>query len=107
MNATTLKRWLWIGTAVLAVLWTLLTWGAYALIAFAGDALSGGAGFLSAWPDAQYWLSWSVRLAEQFGVVFLVIAWAIGLFLLLVAAWVGARFGTRFLTNLRDSLDAR
>jgi hypothetical protein len=107
MMATTMTRWLWIGTGFTALIWTLMTWGAYALLTVAGDAISGGVGVLGAWPDVEYWLSWSMRLAEQFGIVILVVTWAIGLLLLLILAWVAGRVGTRLLGEVRDSRDAR
>ncbi len=94
MNALAFRKWLWIGAGVGALLWTLLTWGAYVLVALTGDALSGGANSLAGYPEAQYWLGWSVRIAEQFGVVLLVIVWSLGMLLLAAGAWVVSRFVT-------------
>jgi hypothetical protein len=103
MNARAFRRWLWIGAGAGALVWTLLTWSAYVLVAFTGDAFSGGANWFAGYPEAQYWLGWSVRIAEQFGVALLVTAWSLGMLLLAAGAWVVSRL----LTVAQRTFDAR
>lgn len=103
MNAVSVRKWLWIGAGVGALLWTLLTWGASVLVALTGDALSGSANWFAGYPEARYWLAWSVRIAEQFGVVLLVFAWSLGMLLLAAGAWVVSRL----LTVSDRTFDAR
>jgi hypothetical protein len=66
MNETLVRRWIWIGAIVSAVAWSLLTVGAYALIALMGNAAGLAGGYLAA-------------LAERLGVVVLVATWAVGM----------------------------
>lgn len=74
-------------------IWSLLTWGAYALVTGAGGFLVANADVLGG-ADVQYWVQWTLRLLEQFGVVLLWIVWAVGAVLLLGLAAVGAKAAT-------------
>jgi hypothetical protein len=89
-----MKRLFWILTAGAIVLWSLLTWGTYALVTGAGDFLVANADLLGGGTDVQYWLQWSLRLLEQFGVVLLWIVWAVGAVLLVATAAIGTKAAT-------------
>lgn len=87
-----MNKLIWgLAIAALAV-WSLLSWGTYALVTGGGTWLASNAGLLALQPDWQYWLQWSVRLVEQFGVVLLWIVWGLGAVTVLVGAWLGTRF---------------
>jgi hypothetical protein len=89
-----MKKLYW-GLALGAVvLWSLLTWGTYALVTGAGGFLVANAELLGGGADVQYWLQWSLRLVEQFGIVLLWIVWATGALVLVAAAAVGAKAAT-------------
>lgn len=85
------SRAVWIAAFAGIGLWSLLTWGTYALVTGAGDFLTSNADLLGSGAQLQYWLQWSLRLVEQFGVVLLWLVWAVGTLLLVGAAAVGGR----------------
>ena len=39
----------------------------YLLVAVTGDALGAGANWFAGYPEMEYWLGWSIRMAERFG----------------------------------------
>jgi hypothetical protein len=88
---TQVKRALWIASFAGIAVWSLLTWGTYALVTGTGDFLVANAELLGGGAELQYWMQWTLRLVEQFGVVLLWIVWAIGTVLLLGAAAVGGK----------------
>lgn len=89
-----MKKLYW-GLALGAIaLWSLLTWGTYALVTGAGGLLVANADLLGGGADLQYWVQWSLRLLEQFGIVLLWIVWATGALVLVAAAAVGAKAAT-------------
>ncbi|HEU4530188.1 MAG TPA: hypothetical protein VFR59_03350 [Steroidobacteraceae bacterium] len=91
----------------------MLTWGVYAVLLQAGDALDGGGDWLAAAPFAQSWFEahpqaqsafeWLVRLVEQLGAVLLALIWSAGIVLLAVGAWTASLV----LTKAQGMLDAR
>jgi hypothetical protein len=89
-----MKKLIW-GLALAGLaFWSLLTWGTYALVVHGGDWLAGNADLLALAPDWQYWLQWSLRLVQQFGVVLLWLVWGAGAVALLAGAWLVARLAT-------------
>jgi hypothetical protein len=86
-----LRKIVWALALFAFATWSLLTWGTYALVTGGGDWLAANADLLALAPEWQYWLQWSLRLVEQFGVVLLWIVWGLGSIAILAAAWVTAR----------------
>lgn len=86
-----MKRLFWVLALGGLAVWSLFTWGAYALVTGAGDFLVANADLLGAGAEVQTWVQWSLRALEQFGVVLLWIVWATGALLLLAAAAAGAK----------------
>lgn len=91
MNASLARAWIWIATSVVAALWTLLVWGAHALVAATGDLLSVGIGQLDAWPEIEQWLAPLAGWIEPLGQFAIVTVWALGLGVLSLLAWAGLR----------------
>ena len=86
-----MKKIVWgLGIAGFA-LWSLLTWGTYALVTGAGDFFVANADLFAAWPEWQYWLQWSMRLVEGFGIVLLWIVWGVGALCILAGTWLVGR----------------
>jgi hypothetical protein len=86
-----MNRAIWALALVAVVLWSLFSWGSYALVTGGSDWLGANAGLLGLQADAQHWLQWSLRLVEQFGVVLLWIVWSVGAATTLIGAWVATR----------------
>jgi hypothetical protein len=74
---------------LLLALWTLLAWGAQALLGAGGELLAMGTPWLAAYPEAMYWLRGSFGLIERFGSVFLWILWGLGTLAIVLSAWLG------------------
>jgi hypothetical protein len=86
-----MNRLIW-GLAVAGVaFWSLFSWGTYALVTGGSEWISANTGLLGLQAEAQYWLQWSLRLVEQFGVVLLWIVWGFGTVAVLAGAWVTTR----------------
>jgi hypothetical protein len=90
-----MKRWLWIGTSLLAVLWSLLAWGTYALIDAVGGLAARNADWATGHPETVVWLSWLANLATGLGLIGVVAVWAIGLIAIAtivpLLSWLGRR----------------
>ena len=86
-----MTRLIWVLALAAVVLWSLFSWGSYALVTGGGEWLSANAGLLGLQAESQYWLQWSLRLVEQFGVALLWIVWGFGTAAVLVGAWVATR----------------
>jgi hypothetical protein len=86
-----MQRLIWTLALVAVALWSLFSWGTYALVTGGGDWLAANASLLGLQAEAQYWLQWSLRLVAQFGVVLLWIVWGTGTVAVLAGAWVAAR----------------
>lgn len=86
-----MNRLFWALALGAIALWSLLTWGTYALVTGAGGFLVANADLLGGGADVQYWVQWTLRLLEQFGIVLLWIIWAIGALALVAAAAVGVK----------------
>jgi hypothetical protein len=85
------KKIVWgLGLTALA-LWSLLTWGTYALVTGAGDFVAANADLVAAWPEWQYWLQWSLRLVEAFGVALLWAIWGVGALFIVGGTWLVGR----------------
>ena len=89
-----MTRLIWVLALVAVAVWSLLSWGSYALVTGGSDWLTANADLLAPFglqAEGQYWLQWSLRLVERFGVVLLWIVWGIGTVAVLVGAWAAAR----------------
>lgn len=88
-----MTRLIWALALVAVALWSLFSWGSYALVTAGGDWLTANADLLAPLglqAEGQYWLQWSLRLVEQFGVVLLWIVWGAGTAAVLLGAWLAA-----------------
>src|SRR5512147_2197358 len=86
-----MNRLIWALALVAVALWSLFSWGGYALVTGGGAWLGANADLLGLQAEGQYWLQWSLRLVEQFGVVLLWIVWAAGTATVLLGAWLTTR----------------
>lgn len=91
MKASLIRAWIWVATSVVAALWTLLVWGAHALVVSTGDLMSGGIGQLDAWPEIEQWVAPLAGWIEPLGQIAIVAVWTLGLGVLSLLAWAGLR----------------
>ena len=90
-NPRALQKWLYVLAAALGAVWTLMMWGAYALLGFSDEALSAAGRFFTIDAQVLGWLSAFVGGAEQLGAAVVLIVWMIGVALLLLGTWLGRR----------------
>lgn len=84
------------GLAVLvAILWSLVAWGSYALIGRVGGFAAQNADAFTEHPEAVVWLSWAASVLTSVGLAGVVVAWLAGLALLLVAPALVGRLARR------------
>lgn len=91
MKTPLIRAWIWIAAAVVAGLWTLLVWGAHALVASAGAQIFDGIGQLDAWPEIEQWVAPLAGGIEPLGQIVMVVVWTLGLGMLSLLAWAGLR----------------
>lgn len=92
-----MRKLIWIFGIILALLWSAICFGAYALIDVAARAAEHGAEWSGGFaPEWQYWTQWAVRLAEGMGGVVVWIAWAFGTLFILGGTWAMTALARRF-----------
>ena len=91
MKTRAARKWVWAGAVIVALLWTLVTWGAHALVLATGELLAGSVGLLDVYPDIEHWLTSLPGWVEPLGVAIVITAWTLGLIVLAVATWIGLR----------------
>lgn len=90
-----MKRFVWLIGVGLAVLWTLFSIGAYALVSAGGDWLILQSDQVTSDPESVVWIAWTLDFVQDFGVFLLIVLWAV-----VVAVILG-------LTSLANRLLAR
>lgn len=74
-----MSKWVKILIAGAAVVWSLLAWGVYALVAALGDFLARNADWATGHPETVVWLAWLSHAATSLGLFGVVVVWLIGL----------------------------
>lgn len=90
-----MRRMAWGIALVVAFLWSLLAWAAYALVGWVGNVAVAHADWVTAHPDALSWLAWVGGMLTGVGLVGVVILWLLGVVLILAAPVVLRLFGRR------------
>lgn len=85
------RRTFWLLALGGVAFWSLLTWGAYALVTSTSDVLVANADLVGGGAELQFWLQWSLRLLEGFGVAIVWAIWAIGAITLVGSAAIGSK----------------
>jgi len=84
------------GLAVLAaILWSLVAWGSYALIGWVGGFAAVNADAFTGHPELATWVSWAASVLTSVGLAGVVVAWLVGLALLLLAPALVGRLARR------------
>lgn len=90
-----MKRWLWIAGTALAVVWSLLAWGTYAVVGAIGRLIADNADWASGHPETVVWLSWLANLATSLGLAGVVTVWAVGIIAIVIVALLLSRLRQR------------
>ena len=98
-----MKSLIWILTAAVIGLWSLLAWITHGLVSVAGNLVANNADHLPADPLLIEWASWLASAGTGVGEWLVVAVWAFVSLVLLALGFVATRLVPRF----RQSLPAR
>lgn len=91
-----MKTIIWIITAIVTGLWSLLAWFAHGLVGVAGSLIAANADIVPVDPLLVEWASWLASAGTGIGEWLVVIVWAVGSLLLLAAGFAATRLLPRF-----------
>jgi hypothetical protein len=87
-----MKTLIWLATAALAAVWSLVCWGAHALIGYGGSLAARNADVVPYLPPELIEMaSWLAVAGTNVGEWLVVAVWAIGMAILLALAAIGRR----------------
>lgn len=69
-------------TFVAVALWSLVLWGAYAIVSFGGDLLYRNADQVSDSAETVEWVAWLLSLTQGIGLVAILVVWGLGVLLI-------------------------
>ena len=98
-----MKTLIWIATAVLLGLWSLVAWITHGLVSVAGNLVANNADIIPADPLLIEWASWLASAGTGVGEWLVVAVWAFVSLILLAVGFVATRLVPRF----RQGLPAR
>ena len=98
-----MKNLIWILTAAIIGLWSLLAWITHGLVSVAGNLVANNADLLPADPLLIEWASWLASAGTGVGEWLVVAVWALVSLVLLALGFIA----TRLLPRFRQSLPAR
>jgi hypothetical protein len=98
-----MKTLIWIATAVVLGLWSLLAWITHGLVSVAGNLVANNADIIPADPLLIEWASWLASAGTGVGEWLVVAVWAFVSLILLAVGFVATKLVPRF----RQSLPAR
>jgi hypothetical protein len=88
-----MKTLIWIVTAAIAATWSLLCWGAHALIGYGGTLAATNADIVPYLPPEMIELaSWLAVIGTNVGEWLVVAVWAVGVIVVLALGGIFARF---------------
>lgn len=96
-----MKTLIWILTAVVLGLWSLLAWITHGLVSVAGNLVASNADLLPADPLLIEWASWLASAGTGVGEWLVVAVWAFVSLILLALGYVATRLVPRFGTPAR------
>lgn len=95
-----MKTLIWIATAVLLGLWSLLAWITHGLVSVAGNLVASNADIIPADPLLVEWASWLASAGTGVGEWLVIIIWALVSAVLLAVGFVATRLVPRFNNRL-------
>jgi hypothetical protein len=91
-----MKTLIWIATAVVVGLWSLVAWIAHGLVSVAGNLVANNADWLPADPLLIEWASWLASTGTGVGEWLVVAVWALVSAVVLALGFVATRLVPRF-----------
>ena len=98
-----MKNLIWILTAAIIGLWSLLAWITHGLVSVAGNLVANNADLLPADPLLIEWASWLASAGTGVGEWLVIAVWAVVSLVLLALGFIGTKLVPRF----KQSLAAR
>jgi hypothetical protein len=95
-----MKTLIWIGTAILVGLWSLIAWAAYALVGASGSILATNADIIPVDPELIEWASWLAVLGADVGSWLVIAIWGVVTAVMLAGAFIV----TKLLPNVKTAL---
>lgn len=74
-------------TTIALAVWTLLLWGAHALVSVGGDAAYRNADRISDDPNTVETLAWALNLTQDVGLIAIIIVWGLGALVMAVVGY--------------------
>jgi hypothetical protein len=85
------KKLVWLLAAVAAALWSLMAWGAHALLGLGGNAISSNVDIVPVDPEIVEWLSWVSIFGANVGEWLVVAIWVVGMIAILGLGFIAAK----------------
>ena len=92
----TLRRVVWTVAVVALLAWSLLAYGAHALLVGGAAFLQTQLDWFAGYPAIEPWLESGIGLTEGLSVAITWIVWSVGTFCILLGAWLLPKAFTRF-----------
>lgn len=96
-----MKTLIWIATAVVLGLWSLVAWITHGLIGVAGSLVASNADIVPADPLLIEWASWLASAGTGVGEWLVVIVWGFVSLVILALGFVGTKLVPRFKSGLQ------
>jgi hypothetical protein len=95
-----MKNLIWIATAIVVGLWSLLAWITHGLVSVAGSLVANNADLLPADPLLIEWASWLASAGTGVGEWLVIAVWAFVSLILLAIGFVATQLVPRFKASL-------
>jgi hypothetical protein len=86
-----MKTLIWILTAGVLGLWSLIAWGVHALVSLGGNAVANNADWIPLEPEAIEWASWLAAFGTDIGGWLVIGVWAIVSAVILALGFLGTK----------------
>lgn len=96
-----MKTLIWIATAVVIGLWSLVAWITHGLVGVAGSLVANNADVIPADPLLIEWASWLASAGTGVGEWLVIIVWGFVSLVILALGFVGTKLVPRFRSGLQ------
>jgi len=96
-----MKTLIWIATAIVVGLWSLVAWITHGLVGVAGNLVANNADIIPADPLLVEWASWLASAGTGVGEWLVFLVWAFVSLVILALGFVGTKLVPRFQSGLQ------
>ena len=96
-----MRSLIWVATATIIALWSLLAWLAHGLVSVGGAFLATNADIIPTDPQLVEWASWLASAGTGIGEWLVIALWAVVSLVLLALGYVATRLVPRFRSKLQ------